>query len=302
MERVVSMNAATGIKIEVQKKDILTVGEAFAECDPALLLECMLDMEAGPRYAVKALPDAARYALLRQIADHLEEVALCAAAERSAALHPLSGVVIPFEWYEVDDASGGIRYRLGAALLREGDASYARKALSCTGGYAYELDEVHAAEGMLPDMATLTPWAWSGLRASSYVFAAEPWQSIAKTPIWLPSELSPKERHFVLAFMLWMMTAWENGMPTDAKPLQEGEVQAGSEARAWGGCCPAVGSDEAVSEDQLFVARSSDVGSSACSSSEASYAQRLDNIVKLLNYNCWVDALEACVALERQGA
>ena len=304
------MNAIDGIKMQAQSNDITTVGQALAACDPSLLVECMLDMESGPRFDAEPLSEAMRYAFARQVADGLEAVSRCAGAGKAACgsaapgddaplPEPLPGLVIPIEWYEVEDACGMIRHRLGAALLGDGAAEAADDVLNRSGGYAYELAEVYAAERLVPDIGSLKPWAWEGLRASASWFAVEPWQSIVQTPIWLPEALQPKERYLVLAHVLWMMT--QRGL--DAAVATEGLREAN--ARAAGERCTAAPRRLAErpwrepEPDRLFAGEAPILGAFDLSPFERSYVHRLSSIVKLLNYNCWIDALEACAALRR---
>lgn len=289
------MNAIDGIKMQARPKDVTTVGQALAGCDASLLMECMLDMEAGPRFAAEPLDEAMRFAFARQVAEGLEAVGR--SAEGVALAEPLPGLIIPLEWYEVEDACGMIRHRLGAALLGAEAAGVARDVLNRSGGYAYELAEVYAAERLVPAIASLQPWAWEGLRASARWFSVEPWQSVVQTPIWLPEALEPKERYLVLAHVLWMMVQHGFG----AVVATEGLRGANCEAQlGWQVPVPRrlVGQPEGgVDPDRLFAGASSALDAFDLSPFEASYVQRLSNIVKLLNYNCWIDALEAGAAL-----
>ncbi|MCI8340658.1 MAG: hypothetical protein HFJ73_03570 [Eggerthellaceae bacterium] len=299
------MNATNGSKIQAQPKDITTIGQALAGCDPSLLMECMLELEAGPRYSTQAITEVMRYAFTRRVADDLDEVGRCATAcaqgdgeaPDGCAEEPLPGIIIPIEWYEVEDACGMIRHRLGAALLGAEAAERADEVLERSGGYAYELAEVYAAERLVPDIGSMQPWTWDGLRASSCWFATEPWESIVQTRVWLPEALQPKERYFVLAHVLWMMT--QRGL--DASVAVEGLREANREAQL-NRCTPAPRRMlEQVwcgaGADRLFGGEMPEFGLYGLSPFEESYVQRLSNIVKLLNYNCWVDALEACAAL-----
>ena len=61
------MNATNGSKIQAQPKDITTIGQALAGCDPSLLMECMLELEAGPRYSTQAITEVMRYAFTRRV-------------------------------------------------------------------------------------------------------------------------------------------------------------------------------------------------------------------------------------------
>ena len=296
MERVVYMNASTGAKIEVRREDVTTVGEALAGCDAALMLECVLAMEAGPRYSADALPDPARYSLTRLVAGYLDRVVRCREGSCLPGAGPLSGTVAPFEWYEVDDASGGIRHRLGVAVLDTCFAGEAQRVLSCTGGYAYELAEVHAAERMVPDSATVAPWAWPGMRISAYRLVSAAWEEAVQTPIWLPAEFDSRERHFVLARVLWMMTQEGlGGLSAIVSP--SADCPADQAQRSSGASPLLLQPDGSIPLEQLFIAKSSDVGSLGQGACGEAYSQRLCNIVKLLNYNCWIDATETCAAL-----
>lgn len=293
------MNASTGSKIQAQAKDVTTVGQALAECDAGLMLDCILEMEAGPRYSPDAVTDVMRYAFTRQIADDLDAAVRCGKDAEQRQAQPLPGIIVPMEWYEVDGPRGSIRHRLGAALLEEGLAPSAQQTLTRTGGYAYELAEVYAAERLVPSMGTLQAWAWPGLRASAFWFATEPWSTIVQTPIWLPEGLEPKERYLVLAHVLWMMTQEGLGATAAVDGMRQAEREAACNRQT-----PAprrLPSSEAreIPVDQLFEAFTSDLDVCDLSSFEASYVQRLTNIVKLLNYNCWIDVLEACTALDR---
>lgn len=320
------MNAVAGTKIEAQPQDITTVGQALAGCDPSLLMECMLEMEAGPRYSAQSITEVMRYAFTGRVADDLQAVAQCVSAVESAngeaggaqsqdpgaegpdgastaaaacglRAEPLPGLIIPLEWYEVESACGMIRHRLGAALLEPEAAERVDEVLDRSGGYAYELAEVYAAERLVPDIDSMQPWAWDGLRASAYWFAVEPWASIVQTPIWLPEALQPKERYFVLAHVLWMMTQRGLDAAVAVEGLREANRQAQLSRRT---PAPRRMPDQAwddVSPDELFASEAPELALFDLSPFEGSYVQRLSNVVKLLNFNCWVDALEACAAL-----
>ena len=154
-----------------------------------------------------------------------------------------------------------------------------------------------AGELLLVRNGALQPWAWEGLRASACWFSVEPWQCIVQTPIWLPEALEPKERYLVLAHVLWMMT--QRGL--DASVAVEGLREANREAQL-NRCTPAPRRMLeqvwcGVEANRLFGGEVPEFGLYGLSPFEDSYVQRLSNIVKLLNYNCWVDALEACAAL-----
>lgn len=306
------MNAIDGIKMKAQPKDVTTVGRALAACDPGLLMECMMEMEAGARFALDPLDEATICAFAREVADYVAAVRRCipegaqpsgcggcgAQAPGLALDEPLPGLVIPLEWYEVEDACGMIRHRLGAALLSSEAASVAQEVLNRSGGYAYELAEVYAAERLVPAIGSLQPWAWEGLRASACWFSVEPWQRIVQTPIWLPEALEPKERYLVLAHVLWMMTRCGLGAATATEGLREANREA---QRSRLVPVPRRLVDPAEGEEgpePLFAGASMALDAFDLSPFEESYVQRLSNIVRLLNYNCWIDALEACVALD----
>lgn len=247
-------------------------------CNADLLARCLLEAEANHAGASELPGPAVRYGLVRQISDAL------ALMEGCEEQRPLEGAFVALEWYEAAGANGLLR-RVGAALATPEVIAESSSLLERTGGYAYELGEVRAAERLVPDVAFGASWSWQSLRGSLGQLADVPWGRILATPLLLPDRLCAKERYGALGQVLWGMTHRGFGI--------EGARTAASAvgARASG---PPLGPKARADG---FVERSWSLAAYRPDEFEGPWLRQLERVARLLNYNCWVRFLEDCAAL-----
>lgn len=278
-------------ELEVDRSDVTTVGEALRVCDARLLLPLVMRAEAGWRVSPDALDGACRRTLLRKIE---------AALNLMGSVSPRGGaraesIVVPWERFEARDASGALLRRVSAAVLDEGDAAPMRLLLQGGARRVADLARLDAAAKRFAPAGEGDAWRWHSLAQSLVPLAFEPWEETLARRIWLPRSLCEKERYYVLGSVFWAMTYLGFNAASRINST-EGEDASRFAVRHAAHFVASRGGEEAFAflpEAPRESASPSDAGVRF----DADYLNRLTRAAQLLNYNSWIDLLEAFTAL-----
>lgn len=267
-------------ELEVDARDVITVAEALAACRADEVFEAVLDAEAGWRVSPEALDGACRTMLIRKIEASLR--CMRSVAPRSNA-HPES-VVVPWERFEMVDARGALRRRVGAAVLSKADVPEVAALLGGGVGRVASLFALREAKSCVESRCDGRPWSWERLAWSAAPLAFEPWSETLGRRMWVPRSLCERERCHVVGSVFWAMTYFG----FDA-------ARAGWRAGEGGGCggLGVAGADALLAEGLFSPGLLAD----GLSRADEEYVSRIMRIVSLANYNSWVDLLQALLAL-----
>ncbi|MDO4290308.1 MAG: hypothetical protein Q4C41_03645 [Eggerthellaceae bacterium] len=282
-------------ELEVDRSDVTTVSEALRACEARLLLPLVMRAEAGWRVSPDALDGACRKTLLRKIEAALS---LMGSLSPSGGAHA-EDVIVPWERFEVCDANGVLLRRVGAAVLDEGDAASMRLLLHGGARRVADLACLDVAAKRFAPAGEGDAWRWRNLAQSLVPLAFEPWEETLARRIWLPRSLCEKERYYVLGSVFWAMTYLGFNAASRVRVKEGSHAGRFSErfversAEGFASPCGGKGAYAFSPEAPLGSALPSDAGARF----DADYLHRLMRAAQLLNYNSWIDLLEAFTAL-----
>ncbi len=262
-------------------ESVVGLKSALRSCNPSLLLDVLLDTEAGWGFSYRNIGDAAKESLLEKLSSTIALMQSVGNKESGFGSHvhdalsyPIVGaetldscskLIVPFESFEVSDDGVSFIRRLSARLLDCSKLDEAMKVIQTVGGKVNiltdESDTSTFEKGIDPyEMAVET-----GILEDIDGLEDEPWSVALQYNIWLPHTYCERERYCILANVFWVITY--NGFFGDAAE------------KILGSCTVVPASNETlVSFDE-------------------GYKQRLHKIASLLNYNGWVDSVEMLTEL-----
>ncbi len=245
--------------LAVDRADIVPLREALGDCSPDELLMAVLRHEAGWRIQSDALESRTYAMLMRRVTDALDGMmegeAREPVAEREVVIGPL--------WCFLAGRGGRhLEHSMGAALYSH-ESAHAGRALLAEGVRRVctwdELREVrrHLDRGLFTDDV-----GFSALKGSIVRLSHMSWDEALALPIWLPGDLSDRERYAVLAKVFWAMTY--RGFSREEQERTDGRCTQGQR-----------GGERHLRLEPWPV----------------------DPVHAVLDHNCWVDALEMQDAL-----
>lgn len=298
----------------VSVEDVLTVGRAFSSCDPALLVQVVLEEELAWSCSVRALGDRARAVLRRKAEDALGLFSAMSVVEDP---YP-DRLIVPLERFE-RDARGRVLQRLLATAVDLDLSDDARRSLEEAGdlrsSVGAALEALEACRGISD--ASVPGWRWwlpqtVGLAS----LAVDSWPASLARRIWLPSSLSDWERACVVGNIFWLMTY--RGSPSC--DLADGSARAlATRVRVSEDGCSLVDEIRVSSDDPDYFASAVEVdrdgggipincdasalgacrGFSTISSPDPPRMFAGDGLLALLNLNCRIDMMRIASTLGR---
>lgn len=275
------MHADQSLSSFYDYESVVDLKSALRSCNPSLLLDVLLDTEAGWGFSYRDIGDAAKESLLEKLSSTIALMQSVGKKEPGFGLHahdasgyPLLGeetpdghskLIVPFESFEVSDDGVAFVRRLNARILDCSKLDEAMKVIQSVGGKVNiltdESDISTFEKGIDPyEMAIET-----GILEDIDGLEDESWSDALQYNIWLPHTYCERERYCILANVFWVITY--NGFFGDAAE------------KILGSCTVVPASNEALA------------------SFDERYKQRLHKIASLLNYNGWVDSVETLFEL-----
>lgn len=269
--------------------DVCTLQSALRSCCPDLLLDVLLDTEAGWGISYKDIGPKAKESLLEKLASTI--ALMLSVGEKGRSMHAsqsgflqdlernpphrsgrdlalLNKVIVPFEMFEVSNDGRSFIRKLDARIVDCSKLEDALRVISDIGGKIHPPSE--GRQHPLSDNAA-DPFEMileTGLLEDICVLENEPWSLAMQRKIWLPRTYCKRERYCILANVFWAMTY--NGFFGDAA--------------------------EKILGKQFVVP----VSKETLDSFDDEYMERLFEIASLMNYNGWVDSIESlarfCIA------
>ncbi len=291
--------------LKVNTDDITTLGKALGECDPKRLLAVLLNTDIGWDFGGDVLDSRSGESLIRRISSVLNVMQLLyshescnsdlkqAYQDRYFTSEISQGsMIVPCERFEAMDSCGMMRRRIGAALIDFETLHKAQGMLNNDIKHVFSVAQIQKIKNRLSGSGAYEEWGWQKLLKSIEALSFEAWSIALDLPIWLPQTLCEFERYGVLGSVFWAMTYRgfnidEIKRYNDENDVIQSDDDAGLEflntenagAKEVSFLC----ADEAFYDEYLSVGED--------------LAIKMSDIVELLNYNCWVDFMEAVTLL-----
>ena len=244
-------------ELSVQETDITSVHNAFSNAEPSLLLDAVLLIDPSWSSSPLGITGQSRDILLNRIQATLDVM---------YALEPIiepdrNQLIIPWQDFCISEDGSAISRGLGSCVLNCDQLEDARTTARRFGGAIWSVPRLlrFLDEGRHP-LETLEA---SGLLAPIQALSAKAWPEALGYMVWLPSNLCCLERYSVLASIFWAMTASGFGFTrgrTD-KPVMH---------------------YDSFKHDFSFFAE---------------YVEKMELLADVMNYNTWLEAIQAGEAL-----
>lgn len=232
-------------------------------------MEVLIDTQPGWEISCRSLGSSAKDALLVKVKAtlHLMDsiantTCTCSASPDAPSLH--APIIIPWEWFSVASVPGEFIRRVDARILK---CSYLKKPevldelLMAKASDVSELKEVLESNGNVHPFLEVQE---KGIVNPISSIIDIPWAESLRYKVWLPPTLCQREKYCVLANAFWAMTY--NGFPATAQDIPENPL-----------CKSAAFSQSTFCSDAF----------------EREYLEKMEELVDLLNYNSWVDAMRS---------
>lgn len=263
-------------------ESVTTLGSALRGCKPELLLDVLLDTEAGWGISYRDIGLTAKESLLEKLSSTLalmgsfdQKNPAASGTHGSSAFadqehglpcrQPDQKMIVPCETFEIAPDGRAFVRRLNARILDCSKLKTAMDVIQKTGGklrlIGYEDPSAPFGDQITPYEAALE----TGLLDSIDALEDEPWSVALQRKIWLPRTYCERERYCILANVFWVMTY--NGFFGDAAERLLGK--------------PVVVSRPLSSFEDF----------------DDDYKKRMIQLESLMNYNGWVDSIESLVCL-----
>lgn len=255
---------------------------AFRSCNPELLLDVLLDCEAGWGISYRDIGASAKETLLEKLISTLalmqsvgdkiltsdDSVFQSTGDECGESVFGREGVlqkmIVPCETFQVSDDGKSFTRQLEAKLL---DCSKIKDAFNLIEEMGGRLRQSSLCLPRLPFDHGESPFdlaCETGLLADIDILEDEPWIVSLQRRIWLPHIFCERERYCILASVFWAIT-YKGFFGIAAEEVLNEQ-------------CP---NDCFVSFEHF----------------DGAYEKRMSDMADVLNYNGWVDSIEALACL-----
>ncbi len=291
--------------LEVNTKDITTLGEALGKCDPKRLLAVLLNTDMGWHLSGDALDSRCGESLIRRITSVLNVMKLLYSQRGDDADHKQdhrtdrlcseffqTPMIMPFERFEAMDACGLMCRHIGATLIDLRTLPKTYGMLKNEFDHVFSVAQIQKIKNKLNACEAYDEWSWQKLQQSVQTLSFEAWSNALDMPVWLPETLCEYERYCVLGSVFWAMTY--RGFNEDEIQRYRCEDNEAQIDDNWDGECSNEGGTD--TKDSSFLCADEVFYDEYLSFGE-DFANKMSDIVELLNYNCWIDFMEAVMTL-----
>ena len=266
--------------------DVCTFQSALRSCDPDLLLDVLLDTEAGWGISYRNVGSNAKMSLLEKLAstialmlsvgdkgrsldtggaNHSQHFEFAPPGYSNTQPVPPNKMIVPFETFSVSNDGHSFIRRLDARLLDCSRLEEAMRVIRDIGGKVRLMPE-HRHQPILKNGIDPFEMAMeTGLLEDICVLEDEQWSATMQRKIWLPRTYCERERYCILASVFWTITY--NGFFGNA-------------------------ADKIIGRQDV-----SPIPLETLDSFDDDYKDRLFEIASLMNYNGWVDSIESLTLL-----
>lgn len=263
---------------------VVSVQNALRFCNPELLLDVLLDTEAGWGTSYRDVGQAAKDSLLEKLSstlalmvssgekcanpprgDGLTPWATLSSLDESCGLGSCQEIIVPFETFAVSDDAASFVRRLNARIFDCSRLEEAMRVIQGKGGKIRMSPGSRSPQWLIDEASPFDVALETGLLQDIEILEDEPWSTTMQRKIWLPRVYCERERYCILANVFWAITY--------------------------------TGFFGAATEKILGDQRASCIEKTSFESFDQSYRKRMFEIAALLNYNGWVDSIESMLFL-----